>query len=98
MVGIVADITAGNCASCIAVALDTHFGGKVDIVVFNAAVMKLQKIGDLSEDYVQRALMGNVQTPIMVIEELLERKSFRPNSRIVNISSEAVRVRRGPGG
>lgn len=62
--------------------------------------MGLAKIGDgtVHADFVQRALMGNVQFPIMLMEDLVSGKFLRRNGRIVAVSSEGVRARRPPGG
>ncbi|KAF2266572.1 3-oxoacyl-reductase [Lojkania enalia] len=100
LVGIPADITSLSAPSSILDALRTHFNGKVDIIVFNAAVMGLAKMGEggMTTEFVQKALAGNVQFPAMLMELLVREGCLRPNSRVVGISSEGVRARRPPGG
>ena len=60
LVGIAADITASSSPSTIIGALGEHFGGKVDIVVFNAAVMGLAKMGEgtINSTWVDQAMAG----------------------------------------
>lgn len=81
-------------------ALTTHFSGKIDIVVFNAAVMTLARMGDggVTDDALELALAGNVKFPVMLVEEFLRRDAFRREGRVVGISSEGVRARRPNGG
>ncbi|KAL1612564.1 hypothetical protein SLS60_000792 [Paraconiothyrium brasiliense] len=81
-------------------ALTTHFSSKIDIVIFNAAVMTLAKMGEGSvrEDVVDLALAGNVRFPVMLMEHLLREDAFRKQGRVVAISSEGVRARRPDGG
>ena len=100
LVGIAADITSPEAHFTISVALEAYFGGKLDIVVLNAAVMGLAKIGDggVSETFVSTALMGNLQFPILLIETLVLNECIRPNGRVIAISSEGVRARRPGGG
>ncbi|KAF2740669.1 short-chain dehydrogenase [Polyplosphaeria fusca] len=100
LVGITADISTPLAPSLIIEALHEHFGSKVDIVVFNAAVMGLAKMGDgkVTDDFVGRALLGNVQFPVMLVEGLVSGGLVRPNGRVVAVSSEGVRARRPAGG
>ncbi|KAL5422629.1 hypothetical protein PMIN04_004555 [Paraphaeosphaeria minitans] len=81
-------------------ALDTHFAGKLDIVVFNAAVMTLAKMGEGSvrPDVVDLAFAGNVRFPVMLVEHFLRDGAFRRGGRVVAVSSEGVRARRPDGG
>lgn len=89
--GIAASITSPDCAATIADALHTKLEGKLDILVLSAAVMEVGVVGKIEADYVSRILLGNIQTPVLIIEELVRRKMFRPNSRIVAISSDGGR-------
>lgn len=100
LVGFAADISSASAPAGILGALREHFDGKIDIVVFNAAVMGLAKFGEgnVTKDFVSTALAGNVQFPIMLMEELVSNKCLRPNSRVIAVSSEGVRARRPAGG
>ena len=91
LVGIAANILSPNCADIIARTLETEFDGHVDILVNNAAIMIRHKIGEMELGNVEKSLLGNVQTPVLMVETLVRKKLFRPNARIVNISSDAVR-------
>jgi NAD(P)-dependent dehydrogenase (short-subunit alcohol dehydrogenase family) len=44
-------------------------------------------IGEMGTEEIQRSLLGNIQTPVLIVEELVRRKYFQPNSRIIYISS-----------
>ncbi|ORY09351.1 short-chain dehydrogenase [Clohesyomyces aquaticus] len=100
LVGTLTDITSPSAPHCILEALQDDFEGKVDIVVFNAAVMGLARMGEGTIDagFVERAFAGNVTFPILLMEELVKVGSFRPDSRVVAISSEGSRVKRPAGG
>ncbi|KAF2002750.1 short-chain dehydrogenase [Amniculicola lignicola CBS 123094] len=100
LIGIEADITISTTPYLIIHALRTHFSGTVDIVVFNAAVMGLARMGEgaVDEEFVSRALVGNVTFPIMLMENLVSTSCIKENGRVVAISSEGVRARRPPGG
>ncbi|KAF2184370.1 short-chain dehydrogenase [Zopfia rhizophila CBS 207.26] len=100
IVGIIADITIPTAPTTILDALQSNFKGKVDIVVFNAAVMGLARMGEgaVSETFVNRALEGNVAFPIMLVEALVSKECFKSGGRVVAVSSEGVRVRRPGGG
>lgn len=90
VVGIAADITTAECADKIAKALEKHFQGHVDILVNNAALIKSVKLGEMDAEVVQAMLFANVQTPLMIVNELVKKKMFRKDSRIVNISSDSA--------
>jgi NAD(P)-dependent dehydrogenase (short-subunit alcohol dehydrogenase family) len=89
--GVVADILSPTCAVDIADALETHYGGRVDILVLNAAITGSVRIGDSSShekaSEIQPYLLGNIQTSVLIVDELVRRHMFRANSRIVCISS-----------
>lgn len=72
-------------------AVKRDFGGKLDILVNNAAYDEMRPIGELDPDYVQRILFGNIQTLVMSVDVLFREGVFQPNSRIVNISAELTR-------
>ncbi|KAF2663270.1 NAD(P)-binding protein [Microthyrium microscopicum] len=98
--GIVADIHDSRCATTIYNALchsDRHrlrqargtgrCTPKVDIVVHNATDANPGVVGELTVDEIQKSLVGNVQTPVLIIEKLVRQKCFNPESRIIYISS-----------
>lgn len=85
--GICANIYSPTCAQTIADALQRHFDRRVDIFVNNAADPRPGFIGELTVDEIQQSLIGNIQTPVLIIEELVKRKYFQPESRIIYISS-----------
>ncbi|KEY71298.1 hypothetical protein S7711_05890 [Stachybotrys chartarum IBT 7711] len=89
--GLVADIFSASCATIIADKIGSAFGGRVDIFVNCAADPMPGTIGEMGTDEVQRSLLGNVQTPVMIVEELVRRRYFQPDSRIVYISSIRAR-------
>ncbi|OCK94529.1 NAD(P)-binding protein [Cenococcum geophilum 1.58] len=91
LVGIAANILSPDCADLIARTLETEFDGHVDILVNNAAIVVRHKIGEMELGDVEKSLLGNVQTPVLMVETLVRKKLFRPNARIVNISSDRVR-------
>ena len=90
--GIVADVFSPDCAKTIADALQEHFDGHVDIFVNSAGDPMPGVIGEMGTDEIQRSLLGNVQTPVLIVEELVRRKYFQPNSRIIYISSVRSRL------
>ena len=91
VVGIVADIFAADCAKQIADAVEQHFGGRVDIFINSAADPMPGELGNLSVEEIQRSLLGNVQTPVLIVDELVKRKLFRQESRIIYLSSVRTR-------
>lgn len=70
-------------------AIDSYFGGAVNILVQNAAVAEARLIDDIDESHVSRMLAGNLEAAVLLVQALLPR--FRPNSRVVNVSSAAAR-------
>lgn len=88
--GLVADILTPTCAIDIAQHAAT-VGGRVDILVLNAAVTGSMSIGHKTSEEaaveMQRFLVGNVQTPALIVDELVRRQMFQAESRIVLISS-----------
>lgn len=96
-----ADISKPDSSATIILdALRKDFNGKIDIVIFNAAVMGLAKMGEgsVTESFVDGALAGNIKFPIMLMEDLVKADMIRENGRVVGISSEGVRARRPGGG
>lgn len=85
--GLIADVFSLDCASIIAAEISTSFNGRVDIFVNSASDPMPGEIGKMSVDEVQRSLLGNIQTPVMIVEEFVRKRFFQPNSRIIYISS-----------
>ncbi|KAF2739059.1 NAD(P)-binding protein [Polyplosphaeria fusca] len=89
--GIVADITSLATIDDITKILDRDFGGKLDILIFNATINLRPKLGTAAEADVSRLLAGNLQWPIMLVESLVRQGMFNNNARVVVISSDRVR-------
>ncbi|KAF2662222.1 short-chain dehydrogenase [Lophiostoma macrostomum CBS 122681] len=100
LIGIPADITSPEAPSTILSALTTHFSGHLDIVILNAAVMGLANMGsgDVTPEFVSKGLMGNLQFPILLMDDLVKHECIRPDGRVIAISSEGVRAKRPWGG
>jgi 3-oxoacyl-[acyl-carrier protein] reductase len=91
VIGIAADMMSADCATKIADALAKEFNGKLDILVQNASLLEDKLIGEIDANHVSRSLYANIESPIMLVEQLVKQSMFRPNSRIVNISSDRAR-------
>jgi len=85
--GILADIFSPTCARDISQALEEIFESRVDIFINNAADPNTGELGTLTVDEIQKSLLGNIQTPVLIVDELVRRKMFQTNSRIIYISS-----------
>ncbi|RDW64987.1 hypothetical protein BP6252_10638 [Coleophoma cylindrospora] len=86
-IGITANILSATCAPTIADALAGHFASRVDIFVNNAADSRPGTLGELTPEEIQESLISNVQTPVLIVDELVKRRMFQPESRIIYISS-----------
>ena len=91
IVSVDANILTSTTPSRIADTIEQQFGGNLDIFINNAGIASAAKIGELSDDHVQSYLTGNIEFPVKAIEEFVKRKLFRPNSRIVHVSSVRAR-------
>lgn len=90
IIGVAADLLdPKKFVSTVVGAIDSHFGGAVNILVQNAAVAEGRMIDDIDEAHVSRMLAGNLEAAVLLVQALLPR--FRPNSRVVNVSSAAAR-------
>jgi 3-oxoacyl-[acyl-carrier protein] reductase len=87
ILGISANILSPTCAQTIAGALVQHFSGRVDIFVNNAADSRPGVLGELAVEEIQESMISNIQTPVLIVDELVKRKMFQPESRIIYISS-----------
>lgn len=85
--GLIADIFSPDCARIIADEVSSSFGGRVDIFVSSAGDPMPGTIGEMTVTEIQRSLLGNVQTPVLIVEEFVRRRLFQPDSRIIYISS-----------
>jgi NAD(P)-dependent dehydrogenase (short-subunit alcohol dehydrogenase family) len=87
IVGISANILLPTCAQTIAEALVHHFSNRIDIFVNNASDTSPGVIGEMTVEKIQQSLIGNIQTPVLIVDELVKRRMFQPDSRIIYISS-----------
>ena len=85
--GLSANIFSQTVAQTIAEALTQHFDARVDIFVNNAADPNPGVMGELTVEEIQQSLLGNIQTPVLIVDEFVNRKMFQPQSRIIYISS-----------
>ncbi|KAF6839434.1 3-oxoacyl-(acyl-carrier-protein) reductase [Colletotrichum plurivorum] len=85
--GLIADIFSQDCATTIVNEIKDSFNGKVDIFINSACDPMPYPIGETGPAEIQRSLLGNIQTPVLIVEELVRRKYFQPESRIIYISS-----------
>jgi 3-oxoacyl-[acyl-carrier protein] reductase len=83
--GKVADIFDPTCHLTLADAIVAL--GRVDIFVNNACDPMPGTIGAMSVDEIQHSMIGNIQTPVLIVDELVKRKLFQKDSRIIYISS-----------
>ncbi|KAL1647467.1 hypothetical protein SLS58_002797 [Diplodia intermedia] len=91
IVGVPANLLSPDTPALLLDAVGREFGGRLDILVNNAAYDEFRPVGELDAGYVQRSLLGNVQTLALSVDLLFRERVFRPNSRIVNISAELTR-------
>jgi 3-oxoacyl-[acyl-carrier protein] reductase len=92
MRGVVADITSLASTRTLLTALTDHFSGnKLSILVFNASHNTRPRIGKASDADINNSLMGNLNWPIVLMENLVRDGLFTPHSRVVVISSDRVR-------
>jgi NAD(P)-dependent dehydrogenase (short-subunit alcohol dehydrogenase family) len=87
IIGTSANILLPTCSQTITDALVQHFSGRVDIFVNNAADSRLGNLGELTVEEIQDSMISNIQTPVLIVDELVKRKMFQPESRIIYISS-----------
>ena len=91
VLGICADIFTATCAQTIADAVVQHFSSRVDIFINNAADSRPGVLGELAVEEIQKSLLGNIQTPVLIVDQLVKRKLFQLESRIIYISSIRTR-------
>jgi len=92
IIGVAANILQSDCATTIADAVETRLGGQVNIFVNNAGITGSSHLGSLDAVHIQSFTMGNIQTPVLIVNELVKRKLFRKGSRIIYVSSERSKL------
>lgn len=91
VIGVAADIQDLSSPKKVADKIASDFDGHLDLFINNAGMASAEKIGTLAESDITKYLTGNIHTPVAFVEEFVKRKQFRPNSRIVYISSVRAR-------
>ncbi|KAM0550297.1 hypothetical protein ACHAPJ_008967 [Fusarium lateritium] len=76
-----------NAHTKLADAVKREFNGQVDIYVNNAGITDRTFPGELEAKTLDKLLTCNIRTPALVVDELVKRRYFRKESRIVFISS-----------
>lgn len=87
IIGLSANILSPTCAQEIADTLVQYFSNRVDIFINNAADSRPGVLGELTVQEIQESMVSNIQTPVLIVDELVKRKMFQPESRIIYISS-----------
>lgn len=64
-------------------------GGKVNILVQNAAIVEVAPVDYITQEHISRLLTANIEAAVLLVQALLPQ--FQPASRIINISSEGGR-------
>lgn len=85
--GIVVTLDDLRAHELIADAIAQFYGSSVDVFVSNAAAVERTPVGDLNADSIAKMCLSNIQTPAMIIDEMVKRRYFRQDSRIIFISS-----------
>ena len=91
VIALAADILDRKTPVALADAIASNFDGHVDIFVNNASQVETAKVGQISDEHIQKYLMGNIEVPVKTVEEFVKRRQFRKNSRIIVISSIRAR-------
>ncbi|KAF4995800.1 hypothetical protein FDECE_12680 [Fusarium decemcellulare] len=91
VIGVAANLLSSEFAEVVADKVRDAFGGKLHIIVNNAAFIDWRAMGDLDADYVHKMLLGNVQNLVLLMDILFKRGYIQPFSRVVNISASVVR-------
>ena len=87
IIGIVADIYKHDCAGKIADSLSESFDNRVAIVIFNAAAAYATFLAQLDAKQVSESLVASIQTNTFVADELVKRRVFQRDNRIIFLSS-----------
>ena len=91
IIALSANILSPTCSQTIADALAQDFSSRADIFINNAAIPFPGVIGELTVEEIQQSTLGNIQTPVLIVDELVKRKMFQPDGRIIYISSVRAR-------
>lgn len=91
VLGLGISIYSKDCAKTIANSIEKYFSGRVDILVSNAADANPGILGNLTVEEIEKSLLANVQTPVLIVDELVKRRLFQPDSRIIYVSSIRTR-------
>lgn len=89
--GVAADMSSSTCHEDIADTIEREFDGHVDICINNAAPRTMTGIGSLDAEHISSMCFANIQTPALIVDELVKRRLFRRDSRIVFVSSARAR-------
>ncbi|KAF5003707.1 hypothetical protein FDECE_9757 [Fusarium decemcellulare] len=92
IVGVAANLLSPEFPAIIANKVRDAFDGKLNIIVNNANYVDFRSMGELDAEYVQKQLMGNVQSLVLLMDILFAKGYIQPKSRVINISSEASRT------
>ncbi|KAF4460407.1 3-oxoacyl-(acyl-carrier-) reductase [Fusarium albosuccineum] len=92
IVGVAANLLSPEFPAIIANKVRDAFNGKLNIIVSNANYVDFRSMGELDAEYVQKQLMGNVQSLVLLMDILFAKGYIQPKSRVINISSEASRT------
>ncbi|MCW2967893.1 MAG: short-chain dehydrogenase/reductase [Solirubrobacteraceae bacterium] len=90
-----ADLTYDNAPARVAEHLQTHHGGRLDLLVNNAGAAWRGEFGDLGYANVHKTMTLNFDAVVRLTEALLPMLRASSPSSIVNIGSTAGRVARG---
>ncbi|KAK1675294.1 hypothetical protein BDP55DRAFT_632459 [Colletotrichum godetiae] len=90
--GLVANLLLTDLAETIANKVQDEFDGKLNIIVNLATQFEARPIRELDAEFIQRVLVGNLQSLALMMDALLKRDYIQPESRIVNISSDWART------
>lgn len=88
----VANLLSPDLAETIANKVQDEFDGKINIIVNNATHFEARPVRQLDAEFIQRVLLGNVQSLALTMDVLLRRDYIQPESRVVNISSDWART------
>ena len=89
--GVAADITSLASVGPVLSLIEHTFANKIDILILNAAHNTRPQLGQASASDIEKSLVGNLQWPIVLVENLVRHAVFNANSRIVTLSSDYVR-------
>ncbi|OCK80144.1 NAD(P)-binding protein [Lepidopterella palustris CBS 459.81] len=90
LIGITANILSSDCALMIAVILEKEFNSRCDIFINNASVAVRRRVGEIGDGDVSDSLMGNVTTPMRIMETLVRKMLLRQDARVVIVTREMV--------